>query len=489
MSFGGGIMKKYISQLLPFLQLPYHVYGKDMQVSHITYDSRRVREGSLFVAIKGFKSDGHDHIPQAMEKGAAALLVDHPIENGMPQIVSKDTRRAMAEIAFGFWGCAYNNFELTGITGTNGKTTMTHLLYQLAEKAGRVPALIGTLGIRTSEGSVEGSRTTPESADLAHTFYDLDKQGVNSIFMEVSSHALDLKRVHSLRFDAAMFTNLTQDHLDFHEDMEAYFTAKTKLFEQMKFGAGAIVNIDDAYGARLHKDLMIKKISYAVDDPNADYHFDQLSVNVDGIHGSMMTPGGKISINAPLLGKFNAENIAGSIACWEYLYPDTLDLNDFPFEPVAGRMEMVRTSKATAVIDYAHTPDAMEKALKTASELDNRKDIITVFGCGGDRDKMKRPLMGAVAEKYSDKMIVTNDNPRNEDPRIIVDGILEGIKDITKVDICIDREKAITKAWKASKPGDILMILGKGAETYMEIKGKNLPFNDKEIMLKLEQKK
>lgn len=482
-------MKKYISQLLPFLQLPYRVYGQDLQVSHITYDSRQVREGSLFVAVKGFKSDGHDHIPQAIENGAVALLVDHPIENGMTQIVSNDTRRAMAEIAFGFWGCGYNNFELTGITGTNGKTTMTHLLYQLAEKAGRVPALIGTLGTRTQNGLVEGSRTTPESSDLAETFYHLDKQGVTSLFMEVSSHAIELKRVHSLRFDAAMFTNLTQDHLDFHADMEDYFKAKAKLFEQMKPGARAILNIDDAYGQRLNKDLMIGKVTYAVDNRYADYHFDELSVNVNGIHGLLNTPKGKIRINAPLLGKFNAENIAGSIACWDYLYPGTLDLNDFPFQPVAGRMEMVRTSKATAVIDYAHTPDAMEKALNAASELDSRKDIITVFGCGGDRDKAKRPLMGAVAEKYSDTIIVTNDNPRNEDPQMIADAIVEGMSDRASVEVCLDREAAITKAWKASKPGDILMILGKGAETYMEIKGRNLPFNDKKIMLTLEQKK
>lgn len=482
-------MKKRLSTLLPFLQLPYRIYGEDVNITHITYDSRQVRTGSLFVAIKGFKSDGHDHIPQAIENGAVALVVDHPVENGTSQLVVNDTRRAMAEISFGFYGCSYNNFELTGVTGTNGKTTMTHLLYQLAEKAGRLPALIGTLGIRTKDGLLEGSRTTPESPDLAKTFYDLDKQGVDSLFMEVSSHAIELMRVHSLRFDAAIFTNLTQDHLDFHKDMNDYFNAKAKLFEQMKPGARGIVNIDDPYGQKLYSDLMIGKISYAVDNRHADYHFDELSVNVNGIHGTLNTPKGKIKINAPLLGRFNAENIAGSIACWEFLYPGLMDLNDFPFEPVSGRMEMVRTSKATAVIDYAHTPDAMEKALKAAAGLDKRQQIMTVFGCGGDRDQAKRPIMGRIAETYSDMVIITNDNPRNEEPHMIADAILNGMNDKTKTVICLDREAAIKMAWSNSKPGDILMILGKGAETYMEIKGRHLPFNDKDIMLKLEQKK
>ncbi|MEA2076661.1 MAG: UDP-N-acetylmuramoyl-L-alanyl-D-glutamate--2,6-diaminopimelate ligase [Candidatus Marinimicrobia bacterium] len=481
-------MKK-LSIILSALELPYRIIGEDVKISHITYDSRQVMEGSLFVAIKGYRSDGHQYIDEAIKRGAVALLVDHQVESDMPQIITKDTRRAMAELSYAYYGCAYNNFELTGITGTNGKTTITHLLYQICEKTGMSPALIGTLGIKSQKETIEGTRTTPESADLAKIFYDLDKEGVSSLFMEVSSHSIALKRVHSLRFDAAVFTNLTQDHLDFHADMEEYFNEKTKLFKQMKPGARGIINIDDPYGKRLYNELEIGKISYAVDNADADYHFTELSVNVNGIHGKLITPKGVININSPLLGKFNAENIAGSIACWEFLYPGKSDLNDIPFEPVAGRMEMIQSSKATAVIDYAHTPDAMEKALKAASNLENRKRIITVFGCGGDRDKAKRPLMGEIAEKYSDKIILTNDNPRNEEPSVIAEAILKGINNIGKVEICLDREKAIRSAWMNSKPGDILMILGKGAETYMEIKGEKLPFNDKEIMLKLEQKK
>ena len=482
-------MKK-LSAILNALELPYRINGLDVSITGITYDSRKVSEGSLFVAIKGFNNDGHDHIESAVKQGAAALVVDHDVSFKLTQLIVHDTRSALSELSYEYYGCAYNNFELTGITGTNGKTTMTHLLYQLAEKAGMDPALIGTLGVRTKNGLIEGERTTPESSDLAKQFYDLDKQGVSSLFMEVSSHAIALKRVHGLRFNAAVFTNLTQDHLDFHPTMEDYFNTKAELFENMKPGGRGIINIDDPYGHRLYKELEIGKISYSIENDDADYYFKNLSVTVNGIEGVLVTPNSELNITASLLGRFNAENIAGSIAAWEQLYPDVeINFNDLHFEPVSGRMEMIATKKATAVIDYAHTPDAMEKALKAASELADKKEIITVFGCGGDRDKAKRPLMGKIAEDYSDKIILTNDNPRDEEPQVIINEILEGIADKNKVEVCINREKAISEAWTASKHGDILMILGKGAETYMEIKGHKLPFNDKELILKLEQKK
>ncbi len=475
--------------ILQSLRLPYDFIGNDVEISNIAYDSRQVTKGSLFAAIKGFKSDGHLHIPQAIKNGASALLVDHRVDHDLPQIITKDTRAAMAELSFAFYGLQDQNFKLAGITGTNGKTTITHLLYQICKKAGKSPALIGTLGVKADKLSLEGVRTTPESADLAEIFNQLGHKKVSSVFMEVSSHAIELKRVHGLQFDTAVFTNLTQDHLDFHKDMESYFFAKAKLFKQLKSGGTAIVNIDDPYGHRLYNSLNMNKISYGIDNSDADYHFSELSVNVNGIHGILSTPIGNISINAPMLGRFNSENIAAAIACWNTLYPGISDLNDFDFNPVAGRMEMIRTLRGTAVIDYAHTPDAMEKALKAAYDLENRKKIITVFGCGGDRDKDKRPKMGAVADKYSDMIFLTNDNPRNEEPSRVTDAIYNGIENKRKVSTIIDREKAIENAWKISEPGDIVMILGKGAETYMEIKGKRMPFNDKEIMLKLEQKK
>ena len=479
---------KRLSNILKALDLPYRIVGDDVQIDSICYDSRAVKPNSLFVAIKGFAHDGHDHVEQAIKNGAVAVVIEHDMDIESSKLITQDTRRALAELSYEFYGSEYNNFDLCGITGTNGKTTMTHLLYQLSEADKKTPALVGTLGVKTPYGHIEGERTTPESSDLAKLFYDLDKKMIDPVFMEVSSHALVLNRVHHLRFEAAAFTNLTQDHLDFHKNMEDYFKAKTQLFYHLNPGSKSVINIDDPYGKRLYNMLEISKISYAVDNNNADYHFKELQLSVRGLQGLLSTPKGDVKIHAPLLGKFNAENIAGALAIYRSMYPEsTLEFDNFHFKAVPGRMETIITSKATAVVDYAHTPDAMEKALKTASEIEDRKNILCVFGCGGDRDKDKRPKMGAIAEKYSDTIIITNDNPRNEDPQSIAEKILTGIKNKQDVSICLDRAKAIKEAWMSSKAGDILMVLGKGAETYMEIKGQRLHFDDRERLLELEQ--
>ncbi len=479
---------KRLSTILKALDLPYRIMGDDVQIESICYDSRVVKANSLFVAIKGYAHDGHDYVDQAIKNGAAAVVIERDMDIHVSKLITADTRRALAELSFEFYGTQYNNFDLCGITGTNGKTTMTHLLYQLCEADQKVPALVGTLGIKTPFKHIAGERTTPESSDLAKLFYDLDKKMIDSLFMEVSSHALALKRVHHLRFEAAAFTNLTQDHLDFHENMEDYFKAKSQLFYHLNPGAKSIINIDDPYGKRLYNSLEIAKVSYAVDNNEADYHYKELQLGVKGIQGVLVTPEGHIKINAPLLGKFNAENISGAIAIYRSMYPNSaLKMDEFHFKSVPGRMETIMTSKATAVVDYAHTPDAMEKALKAASKIEDRKNIICVFGCGGDRDKDKRSKMGAIAEKYSNTIIITNDNPRNEDPQSIADEILTGINDKQDVRICLDRAKAIKEAWMSSKVGDILMVLGKGAETYMEIKGQRLHFDDRERLLELKQ--
>lgn len=479
---------KRLSILLQALDLPYRIEGTDVIIESICYDSRNVSKNCLFIAIKGFKNDGHDHVREAIKKGAIAIVVDHDMEVGVTKLITSDTRRALAELSFEYYGTEYNSFDMCGITGTNGKTTMTHLLYQLCQADKKIPALIGTLGIKSPFAQIEGERTTPESSDLAKIFYDLDKKGVESLFMEVSSHALILKRVHALRFNIAAFTNLTQDHLDFHSNMEDYFNAKSQLFYHLKPGGKAVINIDDNYGKRLYKSLDIPKVSYAVDNSDADYYFKELSLGVKGIKGLLRTPKKDIIIDAPLLGKFNAENIAGTLAIWSTEYPDSkLDLNKFNFKAVAGRMETIMTSKATAVVDYAHTPDAIDKALSAVSKLEARKKIICVFGCGGDRDRSKRAKMGTIVEKYADTIIITNDNPRNEKPQDIANEILLGIKNKDNVIICLDRAKAIKQAWKSSETGDILMVLGKGAETYMEIKEQRIHFDDREKLLELEQ--
>ena len=481
-------MKK-LSILLKAIELPYKIFGPDVEISSICYDSRKVKHHSLFVAIKGFTHDGHDHIDEAIAKGAAAVVIDHDMPVSIPKIITNDTRRALAELSYTFYDASFNQFDLIGITGTNGKTTVTHLLYQLAELDKKYPALIGTLGMKSAGVYIEGTRTTPESVDLAEHFAQLNSLGVDSVFMEVSSHAIALKRVHTLRFDSVIFTNLTQDHLDFHANMEDYFETKSKLFFQMKAGGKAIVNIDNSYGNKLFQKLEIGKFSYSVENPSANYYFKDLQIDIHGIHGTFNANGKSIAISSPLLGRFNAENISASIACWENLYPEShLDLNTVRFAPVPGRMETIDTSKAKAVVDYAHTPDAMENALKTAAALEGRKKIITVFGCGGDRDKDKRPKMGKIAEAYSDTIIITNDNPRNEDPYSIAQDILTGMDNKSKVSVCLDRASAIQEAWDKSEKGDILMVLGKGAETYMEIKGRTIHFDDRERIQKLELK-
>lgn len=478
-------MKK-LSSLLPALDLPYRIEGADVIIEKICYDSRKAEKNSLFIAIKGFKSDGHDHVKQAINKGAVAVVIDHNMDLEVTKLIISDTRRALAELSYDYYGSEYNSFNICAITGTNGKTSMTHLLYQLSEADKKIPALVGTLGIKTPFLHIEGERTTPESSDLAKTFYELDKQEIQCVFMEVSSHALILKRVHGLRFNIAAFSNLTQDHLDFHKNMNDYFKAKSKLFYHLKPGGKAVINIDDHYGKKLYKSLEIGKISYAVDNTEADFYFKDLSVGIKGIKGTLKTPGSDIMVNAPLLGKFNAENIAGSLAIYHTLYPESkLNFDHFAFKAIPGRMESFITSKATVVLDYAHTPDAMEKALSTASDLEGKKRIICVFGCGGDRDKDKRAKMGSIAEKYADSIIITNDNPRNEEPQKIADEILKDIKNTDKAIICLDRAKAIKQAWESSESGDILMVLGKGAETHMEIKGQKIPFNDKNKILEL----
>jgi len=479
-----------LKTLLESAKIPYVYDGPNPRVRDIAYDSRLVLPGTLFIAVKGFESDGHDYIREAFSRGAAGVVAERMCECEQPLILVKDSRSALAMISYAFYDCHDLPFPLVGVTGTNGKTTITHLLYQLASAAGKNPALMGTLGVINANRSFESDRTTPESRDIAFFLDAFRRNACGAAFMEVSSHAIALKRVLSLTYDAAVFTNLTRDHLDFHKDMEHYFISKSHLFTQLRPDAYSIINIDDLYGKRLFSEMGTVAVSYSLFDKTADVHYRNVNITIKGIHGILQTPAGVIEIRAEMPGMFNAENIAAALAVWIHLFPyGSLDLNNFPFRPVPGRMEMIHTARGTAVIDYAHTPDAMEKVLKAASELDGRKRMITVFGCGGNRDREKRPMMGQVAEKYSDVIIITNDNPRFEEPLDIAHAIAEGIRDKDRMSICIDRKEAIRQAYEISEPGDLLMILGKGAETYMEIAGKRRPLNDKEIILKLEKHK
>lgn len=476
-----------LSILLRQLDFSCDYRAEDLQISDIAYDSRKVRSGSIFVAIRGKRFDGHDYIPDAFSRGAVICFCEKAPQHKYPHILVNDSRRALAELSYAYYCPQGLPYPLIGVTGTNGKTTITHLLYQLAETAGLHPALIGTLGVRSEKHIEEGERTTPESRDLAEHFRDFAKNDVSAAFMEVSSHAIALKRVYGLAFDAAVFTNLTRDHLDFHGNMENYFQSKAALFRQIKENGYALINRQDPYGRRLAKELSEPVYTYAVSDEQADFYFTEMNVSIHGVRGIFHTPDKAIKVDAPLLGHFNAENIAAALSCWHLCFPQLRNVSDaFNFQPVAGRMERISTKRGTAVIDYAHTPDAMEKALQAAQQLEGIGHIITVFGCGGDRDQGKRPQMGAVAERYSNHIILSNDNPRNEEPENIIADILSGIKQKDKVDICIDRGEALHKAYAMSEPGDLLMVLGKGAENYMEIKGHRIPFQDKKTILGLE---
>ncbi|MDZ7821967.1 MAG: UDP-N-acetylmuramoyl-L-alanyl-D-glutamate--2,6-diaminopimelate ligase [Candidatus Marinimicrobia bacterium] len=419
---------KYLSELLKHLQQSYYYEGPDPRIRDVVYDSRMAGKDAVFAAVRGYRTDGHAYIFSAYQNGATACVVEKPVDCPVPQIVVNDSRSALADLSHALYHSQPLPFPLLGITGTNGKTTMTHLLYQLAESSGSSPALIGTLGARSAGHYRDEARTTPESRDLALLFRRFEREYTTAVFMEVSSHAIALQRIHGLLFDSAVFTNLSRDHLDFHTDMEAYFQTKARLFRQLRPEGVSIVNTGDAYGKRLYDLISTEKTSYAVHDANADFHFSELSVNIHGVRGVLNTPAGAFRVDSPLLGTFNAENICGSIAAWLQLFPGkNAVVDNFPFRPVDGRMEMIKSSRGTAVIDYAHTPDAMGKALKAASRLTGRKRIITVFGCGGDRDREKRPTMGRIAEAGSDIIILTNDNPRREDPRQIAENILSGI--------------------------------------------------------------
>lgn len=475
---------KPLRSLLLQLSTPHRYEGPDLMISDIDYDSRKVRPGSLFVAIRGTEKDGHDFIDDAAARGARICIAEEARDSRCPQVLVPDSRIALAELSRAFY--LPENFPqfLVGVTGTNGKTTITHLLYQLAEAAAIKAALIGTLGVKTPDYRLEGERTTPESRDLAERFRDFEHEGIRAVFMEVSSHAIALKRVHGLYFDLAIFSNLTRDHLDFHRDMEDYFQTKAQLFRN---AASTLINSGDPYGKRLAQTVEGKVFRYAVSRPDADVYYKDLRVSIDGIHGILASSLGDIAVDAPLLGIFNAENIAATIAAAVLLFPEKAKLlQHFPFQPVPGRMERIPTQRGTAVIDYAHTPDAMEKALQAVRDLEGVKRVISVFGCGGDRDHGKRPLMGAVAERYSDHIILCNDNPRSEDPLAIIEAIRSGMHDTKRTEICVDRAVAIGRAYTLSKPGDILMILGKGAENYIEIKGERIPFQDKKIIFGLE---
>lgn len=453
-------------------------------VGGIQYDSRQVTSGDLFVAIKGFKTDGHLYIPQAVANKALAVVIDDPAycSGDYPWILVKDTRKALALLSATFYNNPSEKFLLIGVTGTNGKTTTTNLIAKIFEDQGHKVGLIGTIHNRIGDKIIPVERTTPETLDLQALFSQMVQEKVTCVVMEVSSHALDLHRVLGSYFDIGVFTNLTPEHLDYHQTMEDYYKAKAKLFTEYLQGENkfAIINADDPWGQRLLKDSSSSKLSYGIDE-KTDLQGSKLVITNKGVKYQVQD----LSLDLKLTGKFNVYNSLAALGvakCMNIKLTEAIQSLE-KVEGISGRFQLVPGNQDFSIIvDYAHTADSLVNILTTAKEF-AKKRIITVFGCGGDRDRTKRPLMGEAAATYSDFCFITSDNPRTEDPQDIIADILPGVEKIgkDKYKVIIDRKEAIKEAINLAERDDIIIIAGKGHETYQEIKGKKYPFDDKEI--------
>jgi UDP-N-acetylmuramoyl-L-alanyl-D-glutamate--2,6-diaminopimelate ligase len=443
--------------------------GPEVEITGLAYDNRAVAPGTLFFCVPGFTRDGHEFAHDAIERGAAALVVQRPLELGVPEVRVDDVRAAMARAAARFHGDPTARLPVVGITGTNGKTTTAFLVRDLLG----VPAgLLGTVTNIVAGVDRAVVRTTPEAIDLQRTFRDMLDGGDRACVMEVSSHALELRRVDGIHFAAAVFTNLTQDHLDFHPDMEAYFQAKRRLFDVTE--GPRIANADDAYGRRLDAD-----VTFAIDAP-ADYRATDVEMGLTGCTFTAVTPDGEFGdVSIPLPGRFNVLNALAAWAAARALGTPAQEIVErLPKAGrVPGRFEPVEAGQAFAVlVDYSHTPDSLENALRAAREVADGR-VICVFGAGGDRDRAKRPLMGEIACRLADRAIVTSDNPRSEDPEAIIAEILAGCAPGTPA--IVDRREAIFQAVGEAAEGDVVLIAGKGHEQGQEFAGgRKEPFDD-----------
>jgi UDP-N-acetylmuramoyl-L-alanyl-D-glutamate--2,6-diaminopimelate ligase len=455
------------------------------EISAIAYDSRRVGPGALFFCVPGERTDGHRFAAQAVESGAAALVVEHPLHLGVPEVKVASARSAMAAAAARFHGDPTATLQVVGITGTNGKTTTAFMVRALVEAGGRRCGLLGT--VKAVVGGVERAavRTTPEAVDLQADFRAMLQAGESSCAMEVSSHALQLRRTEGVRFAAGIFTNLTQDHLDFHHSMEQYFQAKRMLF----LGAGApplkVINVDDSYGARLAREIG-DAVTFGI-ERDADYTARDLRIASDGATARLRTPEGEAELVLPLPGRFNVANALGALATVHRLGGELQSLLRALKEGVRvpGRFEPVEEGQGFAVlVDYAHTPDSLGNVLSAAREIAGGR-VLCVFGAGGDRDRGKRPLMGEIAARLADVAVITSDNPRSEDPRKIVEQVLAGASGAKRpagapaVEVEVDRRAAIAHALELALPGDVVVIAGKGHEQGQEFAGGvKIPFDD-----------
>jgi len=477
----------------------------DPEITSIHNSSGNVKPGGLFIAIKGFKSDGHDHIGDALERGAVAVVAEKKITGEVRSVEVADTRKAMASIAARFYSNPSQGVCLIGITGTNGKTTTAFILETILVEAGFKTGVIGTLNYRYCGKTFHNPVTTPESIDLQEILSRMQKAKVTHVIMEVSSHAIDLQRVRNCAFDTGVFTNLTQDHLDYHRTMGSYFACKKRFFTRIlttgpkASKAVSVINIDNERGRELKKALLTGVITTGKSD-GADISAAGIEERISGISGTLKIKGKGYSFSSNLVGSFNLENILSAAGAAESLGVDpfTIVRGIGECKGVPGRLERVEPAFGRHVfVDYAHTPDALESILRTL-KTQAPKRIISIVGCGGDRDRSKRPIMGRIAATMSDLAIITSDNPRSEDPAKIISDLLQGIESslyheydkknlepgfiVNGFYVEPDRKKALEMAVKVSRPGDIIVAAGKGHETYQILNNGTIDFDDRKIL-------
>jgi UDP-N-acetylmuramoyl-L-alanyl-D-glutamate--2,6-diaminopimelate ligase len=477
-----------LNELLEGIDYTIIAGSSDIDIKGIAYDSRQVKPGYLFVCISGLKTDGHLYVEEALKNGAGAILVEKNIDqiNTATVIITSNNRKALALMASNLYGRPSHNMRVIGVTGTNGKTTTTHLIKAILEEAGMKTGLMGTLYARVDDKTMDFSHTTPEAPEVERFMETCRQSQAQYVVMEVSSHALDLCRVDHIDFNIAIFTNLTQDHLDYHNNMEEYQAAKLKLFDMISSGNNnfTVVNTDDTYARDFIQAANVPVTTYGLSD-NSDIKAENVKIDLKGSKFALSFEGTNININIKLIGMFSIYNVLAAIAFGlrESISLEIIKKALEKVEGIPGRFEQVDEGQDfTVVVDYAHTPDGLENILRTGRQLTNNR-LITVFGCGGDRDRGKRPLMGEVAARYSDFCVVTSDNPRSEDPEAIINDIVPGLDQVksSRYAIISDRREAINHAVYLARPGDLVIIAGKGHETYQLVKDQVLDFDDRKV--------